>query len=374
MADQRFFDAHRKRRAVAAVAALGLLGSAVAYAQDVQARQVAANEPIAGRQTWETHIAGGLADAMDPHETVIALYNVSTANKIGSQIGYAVGEFQAGQWVWSEGIVPLGPFAQTIDPSIAYDATNHHLLAAGFDRRRTMLVSSYTNDPAAPFEEWRTAVNWPVNHGMDKPWIVAGEPAEFYIVYSHTPPSIERRYAYLRTVDGGDEWFSDDIRTPEGPLVAETAERWIFPTVAADGTLYAVYVKRAPVDGDLLLGFIEGIDNVGGGVDFSKLMSTLTQELEVTVNRANVANRVPGGGAGGVFSDGRDHPATGRPPLRSGHAVSGVPGHGDRRAGHAAVRGRSRSLQRERVSSSLDARAGDGLLERRPARAGQRPR
>ena len=272
----RFFvvkSPHARRR-VAPSALACLLGVASASAQTIDPRVVAAFGPGC-TPVRETAIAAG-------EHKVIALF-MEGAPVVSRPVYYTIYDIQSG--IWSEGIVPMGIFVDVADPSIVYDpqSCDFVLTAIGQNSLTAHVVVARYDARDAKFSSW-VSVHQGAGLSLDKTWIVAGEPGEFYIVYWRTPG-----YAYRRWTAGGDTWEGGDITVDSRRVLGGWCAQ---PTVAGDGPLYVAYMHA-----DNRIRFLSGQDLPGNLVDFAYLTDDQTRPpppIEVRLNRADVTGYLPG--------------------------------------------------------------------------------
>ena len=272
---------------------------------------------------WEPDVAAG-------PRTVMTVFNHQRVPG-GNRIGYA---FRNASGVWTEGLTPDtatdGSTTFTVfgfgDVSVAYDhagetssADGGFLCAAfavvpgsGGADEMVVLVNHYT--PGAGWGDNWVEIDrraWVTgSFPFDKPFLVAGEDDEFYVLW-YTPDDFAdgfpASYKYGRTTNGGNapsDWTVGHIvRTvpPFRPIVGNWATH---PAVWNDGNLLIVYDKN----GSGKYRFMEGVDQPSGpGVDFS-ILNTMTssglEPLELGVDAqlvTNLRNQVAGVESGGFL-------------------------------------------------------------------------
>lgn len=266
--------APRARRRVAPSALACLFAVASASAQTIDPRVVAAFGPDC-KPVREPAIAAG-------QHKVIAPFMEGGVVSTHRKGHYAIYDIQSG--IWSEGTVAMGIYVDLADPSIAYDpqSCDFVMVGVGFDGlSQDVVVARYdaqdcvTGDGS--FSPW-TAVHEGVQFEFDKPWIVAGEPAEYYLVYSHIVGPTWR-YAYRRSTDGGVNWQGGDITVAGQPVFGIWPSQ---PTVAGAGPLYIAYMRT-----NSRIRFLSGQDQPNDLVSFTQLTAGLWQTvapLEVLLN------------------------------------------------------------------------------------------
>ena len=105
---------------------------------------------------------------------------------------------------------------------------------------------------------------------------------EFYIVTGSGAGG--GPYFYARSKDGGLTWFIDTVRdAATGQAVQSQGSQW--PTVYADQALYVVYMKETNfrASSPMKLRFLQGLDRVDGGVDFTHLLGPGAEPAELQI-------------------------------------------------------------------------------------------
>ncbi len=297
----------RTRRSISAIVVLTVLVLAVGetaqgQAPTIQPRQIAALDLGPETPVWEAHVGVGASK-------VVAVFNTGFFGGRLARIGYAVYDLEAGAWVAQGQVEPND--LRAIDPSIAHDpaegiiegseqkgdpepVTNRFLAAALTDDG--IRISRFS--PARnSFEPWRKVLSLhPIGqHGADRPWIVRGEQNEFYITYWN---SISSNYGYIRSRDGGLNWWPTDPEISVIEVNGQAVEGGFsaFPATRPGRPLYVIYPRT---NGEL--GLLVGTDdNQTGGVTFDYLRKADgVTPLTIVPRRTNFSDCFPKYSAGG---------------------------------------------------------------------------
>jgi hypothetical protein len=208
---------------------LGLLGADVCQGDppEVQARQVASYGPPRAKVT-EPGIAAG------PDSVVTVFFDRPGGTP---RAWYAACNKHTDKW--ASGVIdPNTAYGAIMDLSIAYDTQTKDFLAVGMTAFK--IVTCRFEAGPKPGEVTPGSWELAAGHGgfVDKPWIVAGDPnlptgQEYYVTYSVGA----HYYWYLRSINGGQNWYKDEIK------LADTGEpvhgAWCAqPAVDGDGPLY----------------------------------------------------------------------------------------------------------------------------------------
>ena len=257
-----------------------MLGVELSHAQQpaVRARAVAANGPDS--RVTEPAIAAG------PDNVVTVFFD-----EPDYRAWYATRNNWTSKWTWGE-IDPNTAFTDFADLSIAYDRVTGGYLAAAQaepgEAGKRVVTCRFVPDPAVlgrvvPLA-WEELPSLGVH--ADKPWIVAGDPnmhdgQEYYIVYLR----IYNRYAYLRSVDGGESWVGGQIKVGENEVQGGWCAQ---PAVHQDGPLYVAYKRAHGIQ------FLVGEDQPSGLVTFAELLTTGPVPLRIPLNKDSIRTHVPG--------------------------------------------------------------------------------
>lgn len=194
------------------------------------------------------------------------------------------------------------------DPSLAFDSLSGHFfvatIAVSGPISNALSILEFVPGSTIPALAHPCIVSGP-DGPFDKPWIVAGDPGELYVMWSEDSPNDPWRFYCIRGVDSGASWSIDATNPSVQPIEVPgttgtevvTGRFAIQPATLPGKPLIAAYSRDWN-----RVEFLLGVDSVDAQsrptVQFTRILDAAGDPIHIDLNRAiDVARHVIPGNA-----------------------------------------------------------------------------